>query len=105
VQKQKQEKVDELINMVYLCDYEKLLLMPCIKRIDANKVYIYLRDHNPPHFHVIYAEYEELITIRSLENYNGNIPKAQRKKVIDWAESNQDYLIEKWNEFNPNNRI
>lgn len=62
--------------------------MPCIKIIDSIKIYIYARDHNPPHFHAMYAEFEELITIRHLENYSGSIPKKQRKKVIEWAEAN-----------------
>ncbi|MEZ4829116.1 MAG: DUF4160 domain-containing protein [Bacteroidia bacterium] len=32
--------------------------MPCIKTIGSIKIYMYLRDHNPPHFHVMYAESE-----------------------------------------------
>lgn len=76
--------------------------MPCIKIIDSIKIYMYSRDHNPPHFHVMYAEFEELIEIRSLETYTGSIPKKQRKKVIHWASTKQDYLMRKWLEFNPN---
>ena len=76
--------------------------MPCIKIIDSIKLYIYSRDHNPPHFHAIYAEYEELIEINTLNTYTGSIPKTQRKKVINWASNNKDYLEAKWNEFNPN---
>lgn len=62
---------------------------------------IYARDHNPPHFYAIYAEWEELIEIRSLETYSGKFPKSQRKKIIDWASSNQDYLMRRWEELNP----
>ncbi len=40
--------------------------MPCIKTIDSIKLYIYARDHNPPHFHAIYGEKEELIEIQNL---------------------------------------
>ena len=40
--------------------------MPCIKTIDSIKVYIYADDHNLPHIHVFYSEYEELIVIRTL---------------------------------------
>ena len=76
--------------------------MPCIKRIGSIKIYIYARDHNPPHFHAIYAEYEELIEIKTLNSYMGSLPKTPRKKVIDWAKLNQDYLMKKWKEFNPN---
>ena len=74
--------------------------MPCIKIIDAVKICIYMRDHNPPHFHAIYGEYEELIIISSLNTYAGFIPKNKRKKVISWANKNKDYLKSKWDELN-----
>ena len=75
--------------------------MPCIKIIDAVKIYVYSRDHNPSHFHAIYAEYEELILIRDLKTYSGSIPKTKRKKIVEWAEKHQAYLMDKWNELNP----
>ena len=76
--------------------------MPCIKIIDSIKIYVYSRDHNPPHFHVIYAEHEELIEITGLETYIGSIPKTQRKKVIKWASENQEFIMTQWNNLNPN---
>jgi len=75
--------------------------MPLIKTIDSIKIFIYHKDHNPPHFHAIYADREELITIHDLQTYKGSLPTNQRKKVIQWATEKQHYLIEKWNEFNP----
>ena len=75
--------------------------MPVIKIIDAIKIYMYFFDHNPPHFHAIYAEHQELIIIDTLETYSGSIPAKQRKKVIAWAKKNKGYLNRKWNEFNP----
>lgn len=36
-------------------------ICPAIKIIDAIKIDVYSREHPPPHFHAIYAEYEELI--------------------------------------------
>lgn len=70
--------------------------MPCIKVIDSIKIYIYSRDHNPPHFHVLIAEYEELIIIEDLSTYSGNVPSKYRKKVIDWAKENQTFLMKNW---------
>ena len=77
--------------------------MPTIHIIDSIKIMIYFDDHLPPHFHAEYNEYEELIEINTLATYRGKLPNRQRKRVIDWAKENQDYLIQKWNEFNPNN--
>ncbi|MEM6768431.1 MAG: DUF4160 domain-containing protein [Bacteroidota bacterium] len=75
--------------------------MPCIKIIGSIKLYVYLRDHNPPHFHAMYAEYEELIEIESLETFSGKIPIKQRRKVIQWATQNREFLMKKWIQFNP----
>lgn len=75
--------------------------MPTIKIIDSIKIDVYSREHPPPHFHVLYAEYEELIEIESLKAYVGNIPKVQRKKVIDWAEDKKDYLMRIFKQLNP----
>lgn len=74
--------------------------MPCMKIIDSIKLYVYANDHNPPHFHAIYAEYEELIIIESLERYTGQIPKTQRKKVVEWASNSQDFIMKQWKRLN-----
>lgn len=68
--------------------------------IDSIKIYIYIDDHNPPHFHTIYVEFEELIIIESLATYTGQLPKAQRRKVINWAYQHKEYLIKIWKKYN-----
>jgi len=77
--------------------------MATIKIIDSVKIDIYLREHPPPHFHLIYSEYEELIEIESLNTYIGKIPVAQRKKVTDCAKNknNKDYLMGIFKQLNP----
>ena len=40
--------------------------MPTYFIIDGIKIDLYFDDHAPPHFHAIYAEYEELIEIQTL---------------------------------------
>ena len=75
--------------------------MPTIKIIDSIKINVYSRENLPPHFHVLYAEYEELIEIESLKTYIGKVPIAQRKKVIIWAKDKQDYLMGIFKQLNP----
>lgn len=75
--------------------------MPCIEIIDSVKIFIYYNDHDPPHFHAIYAEFQELIEIETLKSYAGYIPGKQRKKVINWAKRNQELLLVIWDNFNP----
>ncbi|MFT7606561.1 MAG: hypothetical protein ACI8VT_004164 [Saprospiraceae bacterium] len=54
--------------------------MPCIKIIDSIKIYIYLRDHKPSHFHALYAEHEELIEIKSLKYIQVQFLKPKEKR-------------------------
>jgi hypothetical protein len=75
--------------------------MPTIKTIDTIKIDIYSREHPPPHFHAKFAEFEELIEIESLETYAGNIPRIQRKKVVDWASDNKQFLLDIFKQLNP----
>jgi hypothetical protein len=75
--------------------------MPTIKIIDSIKIDIYSREHLPPHFHILYAEYEELVEIETLNTYIGYVPKKQRKKVTDWAMNNTNYLLEVFKQLNP----
>jgi len=75
--------------------------MPTVKVIDSIKIDIYSREHPPPHFHVLYAEHEELIVIGTLDTYIGRVPSAQRKKVIAWAKDNQPYLMGIFKQLNP----
>jgi hypothetical protein len=75
--------------------------MPTIKIIDSVKVDLYSREHPPPHFHAIYAEYEALITIQDFEIYAGWIPKSKFSKVVGWAKENQEMLMENFKQLNP----
>jgi len=75
--------------------------MPTIKLLDSIKIDVYSREHPPPHFHALYAEFEELIVIDSLETYAGKLPTIQRKKVIEWAIDKKDFLLENFKRLNP----
>lgn len=75
--------------------------MPTLKIIDGTKVDVYSREHPPPHFHAIHSEDEELIVIQTLETYAGGLPRKKRKKIIDWAEENQEFLLENFKRLNP----
>lgn len=75
--------------------------MPTLSIIDSIKIDVYSREHPPPHFHALYAEYEELIVIDSLETYAGYLPKQQRKKVIEWAQDKKPFLKVNFQRLNP----
>jgi len=67
-----------------------------VTTIDSIKLYLYPRDHNPPHFHAIYAEYEAIIDIQTQEVLRGELPGKQLKRVLNWVEGKQEALL---NEF------
>jgi Domain of unknown function (DUF4160) len=68
------------------------------------KIYIYDFDHNPPHFHAVFAEYEALISINTLKVLKGEMPKPQLKKIMKWAKLNQGILLEEFELLNPHLR-
>ncbi len=70
--------------------------MPTFFFIDGIKVDLYYNDHAPPHFHAKYAEYENLIAIKTLTKLKGDLPPKQHKKIIKWSKKNQDVLMEIW---------
>lgn len=80
--------------------------MPTIHIINSIKIDVYSRDHLPPHFHALYAEYEILIVIKTLKTYAGSLPAPQFKMVINWAngEAIKKFLLENFKRLNPNLR-
>ena len=75
--------------------------MPVIELLDGIKILLFANDHNPPHFHVYYAGYKAMIEISSLETIRGNLPTKQHNKVVEWAESRQEELLEGFLKLNP----
>jgi len=57
---------------------------------------MYYDDHNPPHFHVIYGEFEAQIDINTLEIIKGNLPKRVLGMTVEWAVSHRDELRHDW---------
>jgi hypothetical protein len=61
--------------------------------------YIYLQDHQPPHVHVKYGEYELTINIESSEKIKGYLPIKQRKLAIEIVKNNQQFFKEEFNKY------
>ena len=69
--------------------------MPEISRFYGIVIYMYISDHQPPHFHVIYNEYECWITIKG-GVITGNFPKRASKLVLEWLDLHVDELMDNW---------
>lgn len=53
-------------------------------------------DHNPPHFHARYGDFEITVEIQS-EIVNGTFPRRGLKLVFEWYEQHRDELLANWN--------
>ena len=59
-------------------------------------VQMFWDDHAPPHFHAVYAEFEALIDIRTLEVIRGKLPRRALVLVLEWAQEHRQELMEDW---------
>jgi hypothetical protein len=69
--------------------------MPIISRFFGIIIYMYWRDHAPPHFHAKYGGQEIIVEIE-----NGTITGKMSKRAIamiqEWRESHMDELMTDW---------
>ena len=71
--------------------------MPTICRFYGILIQMYYDDdHNPPHFHAIYAGYKAVIAIRALAILEGDLPPKAVGMVMEWARQHRDDLLENW---------
>jgi len=73
--------------------------MPLIKRFAHCQIRINLKDHAPPHIHVLMRDGKEaLIEISGLEILQGDVPRRELSEVLQWAASNRNMLLNKFEE-------
>ncbi|QOR73578.1 DUF4160 domain-containing protein [Cruoricaptor ignavus] len=77
--------------------------MPEISRFYGIVIYMYLQDHNPPHFHARYEEYEIMIAIENFAVIKGKFPPKALSMVMEWAAIHREDLLKNWNNLNENN--
>ncbi len=70
--------------------------MPEISRFLGIVIKMFFDDHNPPHFHAVYGNYEATFAIATLELIEGNLPPRVQGLIIEWASLNQGNLEENW---------
>ena len=70
--------------------------MPAISMFYGVLVQMFWDDHAPPHFHAVYAEFEALIDIRTLEVIRGKLPRRALVLVLEWAQEHRQELMEDW---------
>ena len=71
--------------------------MPTISTFYGILIQMYWDDHAPPHFHALYAEFEALIDIQTIEVMRGALPPRALALVLEWAREHRTELLEDWN--------
>ncbi|MDB5209591.1 MAG: hypothetical protein JWQ30_418 [Sediminibacterium sp.] len=72
------------------------LPMPQISYFLGVIIRMFYRDHNPPHFHAVYAQYEALIDIEKNELFSGYLPPRVLGIVTEWTALHQKELMDNW---------
>jgi hypothetical protein len=70
--------------------------MPRISHFYGIAVYMYYRDHAPPHFHAIYGEDEAAYEITTAAEIIGKLPRRARTLVEEWAALHRSELAVDW---------
>ena len=71
--------------------------MPEITRFYGIIVKIFLtKEHNPPHFHAIYGEYNGAFNIDTLEMIEGDLPKKAQMLIQEWALQYKNEIMKMW---------
>jgi hypothetical protein len=73
------------------------LIMPELSRFLGIVIAMYFHDHNPPHFHVLYNEYDAEIEIKNLTILEGKLPARVLGLAMEWAELHKEEVMNNWN--------
>ena len=69
--------------------------MPEISSFYGIVIYMYFNEHNPPHVHVKYADFNAIVTIED-GIVTGSLPRRALNLVYDWLDLHKDELMENW---------
>ena len=70
--------------------------MPEISRFYGIIIYMNFNDHNPPHIHVRYNEYNAIVSIKNNALMAGKMSPKALAMVTEWIMLNKKDLLEDW---------
>jgi len=70
--------------------------VPQISSFHGITIYMYWRDHAPPHFHAQHSEHWAKITIEQGNVLGGSLPPRELRLVEEWRSAHVDELRENW---------
>lgn len=81
--------------------------MPIISQFYGILIYIYKEigcNHNKPHIHAKYNEYE-LSVILDEDKTEGNMPRKQKKLIEAWIEIHKEEIYAAWYAYNNESQL
>lgn len=72
--------------------------MPRVSEFFGIAIYLYYREHLPPHFHAIYGDDEVEVAIDDFTVLSGRLPPRAMGLVIEWAGLHREDLRRVWNQ-------
>ena len=70
--------------------------MPRLSEFYGIAVYMYYRDHAPPHFHAFYGGAEAVFDIAGGAVIAGRLPRRARVLVEEWLAAHRAELLHDW---------
>lgn len=59
-------------------------------------MYLLGSEHNPPHIHFLYGDYNAVIDLRTLTIQVGDLPCKAASMALEWTSKYQSELLEMW---------
>ncbi|MEA3441074.1 MAG: DUF4160 domain-containing protein [Chloroflexota bacterium] len=70
--------------------------MPRVSEFFGIVIKMFYNDHNPPHFHAEYGEFEAVYSIDTIEVLRGELPRRAHAMVLEWTALYRLELMENW---------
>lgn len=72
--------------------------MPVVARFYGMVVKMYLlgKEHNPPHVHFLYGEYNGVVDLKTVTLKEGDLPGKALEMALEWVTLHQQELLTMW---------
>ncbi len=71
--------------------------MPVIARFYGISIKMFFKEHGKPHFHAVYAEFNGVFDVETMEMIEGDLPQRAKRLVREWTEQYRSELLDMWN--------
>ena len=72
-----------------------------VDQLQNLKIYIYSKEHAPPHFHVVTADIDATFSIADGSLLKGSVSKKDQELIEWWYGRYRDKLVRVWNDTRP----